>query len=371
MIRILQCTPTLNTGGIENMLMKLYGGVDREHFSFDFMAVTSDAPYDYEETITERGGRIFRIPKRSESLPGHYLAIYRLLKHSDFDVIHFHTGNAFFCASEVLAARLAGKKKTVVYCHSTGDWRLQGKKQRLSYRFLSAIARRYLRRAVTIRAACSRPAAEWLYGESKGIRIFPLPIICADYRPDPTARESFRARYGFVGRRIYAHTGRFGEEKNHRFLLEVFRNISERDPDAVLFLMGDGPLKKPMEDYVRELGLGDRVIFWGNVRDVHEKLNAADVFLLPSRYEGYPTVVLEAQAAGLPCFVSNSVTDEIRVTDLVRQLPLSAGAEAWAEEIARTTLPTETEKCRYNEEVAGRYDLAHVVRELEEMYRGM
>lgn len=350
------------------MLMKLYSALNRDSFSFDFMAVASDAPYYYEQEIADKGGRIFKVPKRSRSLIGHYISIYKLLKDSDFDVIHFHTGNAFFCASEVFAARSAGKKHIVVYCHSTSDWRISGNKQKLSYKMLSGLARIYMSHAVSVRAACSRPAAEWMFGGCNGVSIFPLPVDCNAYKYNAEQRESFRERYGLTGRKIYAHTGRFGDEKNHAFMLEVFKIICGREDNSIMFFIGDGPLRAAVKSRARELGIYDRIIFWGNVNDVYAKLNAADVFLLPSKYEGYPTVVLEAQAAGLPCFVSDSVTDEVCVTELVSMLPLDKGAEYWAERLMSAKLTLPDDKYRYNAEVAEHYDIGSVVEGLQNMY---
>ncbi len=151
--------------------------------------------------------------------------------------------------------------------------------------------------------------------------------------------------------------------------MECFKYIAAEDDSAVLFLLGDGPTKPRIEKLVKGTDIEERVIFFGNVSDVGNKLMAADVFVLPSLYEGFPTVVLEAQAAGLKCFVSDIVTDEICTTELVKQLALESGAESWAKELADASLPDEESKLHANDIIREKYDAELVTHKLEDLYR--
>ena len=364
-IRILQCTAVLNVGGIQNMIMSLYRCIDKDAFAYDFLTGGGDEHYYYEDEIEALGGHVYRVPKRSSSFIKHHIEFYKAVKRGNYDVVHFHAINAYFTALEVLAARLAGAKAIIVHSHSTSDWRQKERKHGI----LNAAAQRMLKVMVMRRISCSLAAARWLFGEKDRVTIFPLPVDTAAYRYNADDRERLRAEYGVTGKRVYAHTGRFSEEKNHAFLIECFKKVVALDENAVLFLMGDGPTRQQIETLVRDKGLEDKVIFFGNVNDVGDKLKAADVFVLPSLYEGFPTVVLEAQAAGLKCFVSDRVTNEICTTDLVRQLPLDEGASYWAKELMSAKLCSAEEKLHANDAIRENYDTAVVTAKLEAMYR--
>lgn len=366
-IRILQCTAVLDMGGIENMIMSLYRNIDRESFAYDFVTGGGKEHYYYEDEIAALGGHVYRVPKRSISFIRHHTEFYKAVKNGNYDVLHFHSTNAYFTALEVLMARLAGVRAIIVHSHSTSDWRQKEKKHII----LNHVAYIMLNALTAKRISCSKPAARWLFGGEKGVEIFPLPVKTIQYRYDKSKREQLRAEYGVSRKRVYAHAGRFSEEKNHVFLIECFRLIAEADKDAVLFLMGDGPTKSQIEAMVRYIGLDDKVTFFGNVNDMGNKLMAADIFVLPSKYEGFPTVVLEAQAAGLKCFVSDRVTDEICTTELVKQLPLEAGAGSWARELAAASLPDEEAKLHANDIIRERYDVETVAQKLEDMYRAL
>ena len=366
-IKILQCTSVLNVGGVENMIMNLYRHIDRDSFAYDFITCGGDEHYYYQDEVESLGGHVYRVPKRSKSFIGHHVQFYKTVKRGRYDVVHFHATNSYFTALEVLMARLAGVKQIIVHSHSSSDWRQKERK----HGALNAAAHKILRALVARRISCSIPAAQWLFGSAQGVEIFPLPVKTAEYLCDETSREALRAEYGVTGKRVYAHVGRFSEEKNHKFLIECFRVIVAADPDAVLFLMGDGPTRTQTEAMVKGTDIETKVIFFGNVSDVGAKLKAADIFVLPSLYEGFPTVVLEAQAAGLKCFVSDRVTSEICTTELVKLLPLEAGAENWAKTLMETGLTSPEDKIKANAAIAQRYDIAVVTHRLEDMYRSM
>lgn len=364
-IRVLQCTAVLDMGGIENMIMSLYRNIDRDSFAYDFVTCGGDKHYYYEDEIAALGGNVYRVQKRSSSFIRHHTELYKVIKTGHYDVLHFHATNSYLTALEVLTAKLAGAKSIIVHSHSTGDLR---QKEHV-HTMLNAIAHRMLKALCTRRISCSIPAARWLFGSDRGVEVFPLPVRTEEFRVDAEERESLRQEYGVTGRRVYAHVGRFSEEKNHVFLIDCFRFIAAADESAVLFLMGDGPERAHIEELVRGTAIEDRVVFFGNVNDVGAKLKAADIFVLPSLYEGFPTVVLEAQAAGLKCFVSDKVTREICTTDLVKLLPLDKGADYWAKELMQAGPCDAETKLKTNDIIRDSYGIDVVTRRLEGIYR--
>lgn len=333
MLRILQCTGALNLGGAETMVMNVYREIDRECIQFDFVLSGEEKGY-YEEEAKQLGARIYHITKRSQSFWKNLKDLYAVIKDNQYKIIHFHTQNAFFTAVQIVFARIAGADKIVVHSHNTMDWRT-GMALRLHYLF-----RPVLNRLTTVKLSCGEAAAEWLYGTAKDVQIVPLPVVCEKYRYREADYQRMRKQSGMEGMTLYAHVGRFSEQKNHTFLIDVFAEICKKEPNSRLLLIGDGELKEDIKAKAERMGLNGKVLFLGNRSDVNQKLVMADVFLFPSRYEGFPTVVLEAQAAGLPCYISDSITDRIAVTDLVHQISLKRSPEQWCEEILRGTKKT-------------------------------
>ena len=352
-IRVLQCTGTLNMGGAETMVMNVYREVNLEKIQFDFVVMGDEIGF-YENEVTSKGGKIYHITKRSQSFLKSLKDLFYLVKSNEYSVIHFHTQNSFLTATQIIAVRMAGAKKIIVHSHNTSDWRNDVLK------ILHFICRPLMNILATKKLSCGEDAAKWLYGTTKNVQIIPLPVNCNKYKYTKEQYNKLRKENGFENAYIIAHTGRFWAQKNHDFLIDVFFQISRRLPDAVLFLMGDGELKSQIEAKVRQLGIESKVVFWGSISDVHNKLIMSDMFLFPSKYEGFPTVVLEAQAAGLPCYISDTITDEIAVTDFVSQIPLNLSARDWCDYILRDINEKKYDRTMGNELIALRYDISIV-----------
>lgn len=359
--RILQVVGALNIGGAETMLINILRNMDRQRCQFDFVVSGNEKGY-YEEEIRDLGGIIYHITKRADSIWKHYFQFYTLIKRQNYKIVHIHQQNAFFTVLQIIVAKSAGAQKVITHCHSTNDWRGR------TLIFLHKMMRSVVNRLADVRLACGEEAAKWLYGTTKGVGIVPLPVDCGKYMFSQELYRELRDRYGYNGKKIYVHVGRFSDVKNHRFLIEVFERLKEKDKSSLLFLVGDGELKKDIENLVKEKKLEKDVVFWGNIGDVNVKLLMADVFLFPSKYEGFPTVLLEAQAAGLPCFISDTITKETDITELVRRISLKKNAEEWAAEITREYGSTEKDREKHNQIVKDKYDVLITVKRLMELY---
>ena len=362
-LRILQCTGALNMGGAETMLMNVYREINKEEFQFDFIVSGSDIGY-YEKEAEIMGARIHHVAKRSESFLGHLMDLYRVIKTNKYGIVHFHTQNAFMTLTEVIVAKLAGTKTIIVHSHNTTDWR-----KGLLIR-LHSICKPVLYVLSNIHLACGDEAGEWLYGKGKMFKVIPLPVNCKAYLYSEERYKNLREKYNIQDKKVYAHTGRFGDQKNHSFLIDIFAGIVAEEPESILFLMGDGELKSDIEHKVADLGLSDKVVFCGNVSDVNEKLIMSDVFLLPSKYEGFPTVALEAQAAGLLCLISDTITKEIELTDWVKFAPINAGVTPWVNMILSTKAPESVDRAKANGIIASGYDVKIVAQTFEQIYAG-
>lgn len=194
--------------------------------------------------------------------------------------------------------------------------------------------RRQIPKYATYLFACSQAAGDWMFCGAK-FEVLNNAIDSEKYIYSKDKARSMRQHLGInENQLVVGHVGRFSYPKNHTFLVDVFKNISEKT-DAVLLLVGDGKLRSEIENKVKMLGIEERVIFTGLRDDVPDLLQAMDLFVFPSNYEGLPVTLVEAQAAGLPCFISDKVPMECKKTDLVHQIKLTQRADQWAEDVMK------------------------------------
>lgn len=361
MIKVLQVTGALNMGGAETMLMNVFREINRDKIQFDFIVSGKEIGF-YESEAINLGACIYHIRKRSESFIGNLKDFYKIIKSNNYKVVHFHTQNAFFTMTQIIVARLAGVKRIIVHSHNTSDWR-KGIARKMHF-----LCRPLLSILTDKKLSCGKAAAEWLYGSSRDTRIIPLPVACKKYLYSDEKYDVLRKKYGYTESVIYTHIGRFSDVKNHDFLLDVFYKIHDIEPNSILFLIGDGPLRNDIEKKIKELELLDSVVLWGNISDVNEKLVMSDVFLFPSKYEGFPTVVLEAQAAGVLCFISDTITKDVAITELVKYVSLDEGVDLWVQSILSRKCLNESERKIANRRIAEKYDVVQVAKCFEKIY---
>lgn len=329
MIRVLHSVSNMDRAGIETMLMNYYRHIDRDKVQFDFLC-NKMKPGDYDEEITKLGGRIFRTPGLNPAKYPKYLAYMRELftQHPEYKIIEAHNG-----ALGVYALHAAKVNKIpirIFHAHGasiTKDWKWP----------LKVFCKARLKANINYNFTCGIAAAKCYFGkrvvDSADYELIPNAIKVKRFVFNKMIRESIRKKYNLENKHVVGHIGRFMTQKNHKFLINVFSRVSEKDQHAVLVLLGNGELMEEIKKLVHEKNLSDRVIFVGNVGNANEWYNAFDVFVLPSIWEGLPVVGVEAQANDLPCVFSDSITDEIRLTDKVNFLSLDAPLDIWADSI--------------------------------------
>lgn len=215
---------------------------------------------------------------------------------------------------------------------------------------------------------CGEESGKWLYGDKNKSRFIMLnnAIDAAVYSFDASKREEMRRQLGLTGELVVGHVGRFNPQKNHPFLLDIFAALLKKEPDAVLLLVGGGADMPKIQAKVQELGIAERVRFLGVRSDVADLMQAMDVFVFPSLYEGLGIALVEAQAAGLPCVVSDTIPHEAYLTDLVDPEKLSAPEEKWAEKILSMRAVPRTD--RHEEIAAHGFDISTEAVKLQEFY---
>lgn len=335
-VRILHILGNTQLGGAESRIMDLYRHMDRSVVQFDFVVHSKEEGY-FNEEIRKLGGRIFRVPRfRVLNYFSYCRAWKKLLQeHRDADgrsEFHMIQGHMTSTAAIYLPiARKCGIETTIAHARSAGvDKGLKG--------ILTRFLRRNLSKKADYLFTCSELAGISVFGkkavEQGRTRFLPNAIDCQKFAPDPLVREKIRRELGIEKCYVIGHVGRFHYAKNHEYLLRVFAELVKRKTrDYVLLLLGEGSGMEDIRILSRELGIGDKVYFLGNKSNVNDYYQAMDYFVYPSRFEGMPGTIVEAQTAGLRCLMSDTICKEVIATELVTTRSIREDPGLWADEI--------------------------------------
>ncbi|MFA9457479.1 glycosyltransferase family 1 protein [Halalkalibacter sp. AB-rgal2] len=327
-LSVLHVVGAMNHGGTEKMLIDLYRNMDLQHIQFDFITFSGDKAY-FDDEIRQLGGRVIRVVNHLSIIEmKHIMEIY-----GPYDIVHAHT--LFHCGLVQIAARLAGVKVRISHAHTTDD-----DQESFMRRLYTAVMKPTIQLFSTYTLACSKQAGRFLFGERRlgkrsNYQIFPNVIHYQDFMEEPVEEvQVFKKQLRIEQRFVIGHIGRFIEPKNHSFLLDILAILRQRNMDVVLLLVGDGVLKEEIEDKAQRIGLEEYVHFTGIREDIPTMLHSMDLFVFPSTYEGLGIVLLEAQAAGKKCLVSEAIQPEadLQIGQMER-CSLESGAEVWAEKI--------------------------------------
>lgn len=357
MIRVLQVVTYMGRGGLETMLMNYYRHMDRQKVQFDFLVHRQERAA-FDDEIEALGGKIYRLPRLVPWSKSYLSALNRFFdEHPEYKVVHVHQD----CLSSVILKVAAQHNVPVRVAHSHSASQDKNLKYPIKLWY-----KRSIPRYATDLFACGRNAGDWMFGGAP-YRTLNNAIDVAAYRCDAAKRAAVRHRLGFADELVIGHVGRFNPPKNHPFLLEIFSALLKKEPNAILLLVGGGDDMPKIQAKARELGITGHVRFLGVRSDVADLMQAMDVFVFPSLYEGLPVTMVEAQASGLPCIISDKVTEECIITSgLVDVMPLSASADAWADKILEKRAIPRTD---HSEEVAAHgFDITAEAIKLQEFY---
>lgn len=319
-IRVLHCVTSMNRGGLETFIMNYYRHINRDQFSFDFL-VQRDGKFDYSDEIARLGGKVYRVPAFNPLRIRKYdSAIDQFFSEhiGEYDIVHAH--NNSFAMYVLRAAKKYGYPVRISHSHVAN----------VKFDIIRApfvcYNKHALKRVCNVRFACGEAAGEWLFG-GESFTVIKNAIDTNAFRFDKKKRDKYRKLCGASEETVLiGHVGRFEKQKNHEFLIKLLSSMRSKGIEAKLLLIGDGTLKKPMENMAAKYHLNDRIIFVGVVENPNDYLNAMDVFAMPSFHEGLPVTMIEAQANGLPCIASDKISQECKVTPLVSFLPISQNA---------------------------------------------
>ena len=324
MRRLLCIVSAMNAGGAETFLMKMYRAIDRNKYQMDFL-VNADTNY-YEKEILEMGGKIYRIPAKSQSLFGWYRGTKKIIHDNRYKYV-IRVCEHSLATLDLLVAKAGGATHLIMRSSNAYSG---SKKSVLLHKIFKVLPMT----VPNVKLAPSTEAAEYTFGkgcvERGKVVLLHNAIDTSIYQFDSAEREKIRKELGIAEEFVVGHVGRFNQQKNHEFLIDVFFEIKKIRNDAKLILCGKGEKEQEIRNKVEKLGLSDSVLFLGVRSDIPAILSAMDVFVFTSFYEGMPNTVIEAQATGVPCYVSDRVTKEARVTDLVTYLSIEQLPIEWA-----------------------------------------
>lgn len=327
MKRVLCLISSMNSGGAETFLMKIYRRLDKNSYQMDFCVNVENEGF-YEKEILSLGGKIYRIPPKSANLREFKKQLFDLVKAEKYEYVLRITSNAAGFM-DLKIAKKAGAAVCIARSSNSSDG------YGLKYKVINRISRLLYTRYVDVKLAPSELAAEYTFGKGsvkKGrVSLLHNAVDLEQYKYSEASRKAVRQELKLGEKLVVGHIGRFNVQKNHAFLTDIFKAVKDRREDAVLLLVGTGPLEAQIREKLVGLGLEGSVVFTGVRSDIAALLSAMDVFVFPSFYEGMPNTVIEAQANGLPCVISASVTKEADITGLVRYLPLTDSTDVWAD----------------------------------------
>ena len=354
-IRVLHCMVNMNRGGAETLVMNIYRNIDRTKVQFDFLTSASGV---FDDEIKSLGGRIYRISYITKSGPFKYSkSLFRFFsEHKEYKIVHSHMDR--MSGLIMREAKRAGVPVRIAHSHSTRSE--GGIVTKIIKRYYST----YLDNATNF-FACSESAARFMFGDKKA-KIIKNGIDYKKFVFNKKTRERIRKELGIEDAFVVGHVGRFFEPKNHIFLIKIFAEVHKNNPASVLVLVGSGSLEQNIRDEVTKMGLKDSVLFLGSRGDVNELLNAFDVFVFPSLFEGLGIVAIEAQASGLKCMLSDRVPKEVDITGNIEFVPLEKSLKEWAEIILNNINYERHDMTREINEAG--YDITETAHCLERFY---
>ena len=327
-IRVLQIIGLACGGGVEAVIMNYYRHIDKNKIQFDFV-VHKGAVKSFVDEAKSMGAKVYEVTPYTENIFKFTCEIYRIIKKERYQIVHSNMNS--LSAFPLFAAYIAGVEVRILHNHTTDNKAevLRTWVKRLLRPFAKIFANQYW--------ACSNLAAEWMYGKkaiaNNKVTIINNAIDLEQFKFNEQVRIRLRKELGLENCFVVGHVGRFMQQKNHCFLIDVFNKLVQQKQDARLLLIGDGPLKNEIEERVKKLELTEKVVFLGVRTDVASLYNVMDVFVLPSLYEGLGMVVVEAQVNGLPVLVSEAVPNEAKVNCNINFCNLNKPLAYWRNSI--------------------------------------
>lgn len=359
MVKVLCIMTTgLLRDGIVSSQLEYLKNIDFTDLQIDILSVKTPAD-GVKEEFEKLGCRVIQFPNRIKEFFKYRQQLKKLIKKEKYNAVHVHGSSALMSIELSVAKKL---KVPMRIAHSRNTT--------CSYKKLDKILRGTFYKSYNVALSCGKDAGEWLFG-GREFSVLHNGKNLQKFAFNEEVRKKIREEYGFEDKTVFGFVGHLNYQKNVEFLVSVFNDYHRKNPNSALVMMGEGGHRADIESLIKEYGIENDVILTGRIANVHEMLNAMDVMLLPSRFEGLPNVVLEWQISGLPSLVSNTVTDECKTTSLVEFLPIDSGTGVWVDAIEKLNLSASRKDSssdavkRMKEE---KFDIVDAAKYLRELY---
>lgn len=367
MVRVLQELSALDGGGVAKLLYDYYRNMDHTKIHFDFLIYDYYENGMYEKPLEDLGCTIYKLPRIKKDKKGYFTGMKKIIKEGNYDVVHSHMG------SRGLFVMYYGKKykvpKRIVHSHIAYE-PVSNVKRKINS-MLAMVAKYY----ATDLFACGKDAGIYMWGKKASaegkVHIMTNAVDTDSFKFSNALRIQKQKELQITGKFVIGIVGRLSEQKNYPFLFSAYKKVLEQRKDTVLLVVGRGLEEEKIKKLAADMNLGDSVQFLGIRSDVAELLNAFDMFVLPSRYEGLPVVLIEAQANGVRELVSDRVTNEMDITDLIEFLPIDNTEKKWADAMCSATIRLDNRE-QYSDLVkkAG-YDIKIESQKMQDFYCGI
>lgn len=358
MIRVLQVYPQMNNAGTEHVIFNLYENIDTTQVQFDFLV---ERPGELDEKILNMGGKIYYLYKEKKC--DYYSSLIQFFhEHPEYLVVHTHTHAR-------MGIVLKAAKKCNIPCRIAHSHNARNDLPRVAA-FIKGLTSIPMEQSANYFFACSSNAAKWLFPHRVNkCKVLYNGIQLDEYLFNAENRKNVRAALGISDDTfVMIHVGRFAKQKNHEYLVKILESYSKIDQsDWKMILVGEGPLEESIKTQVREAGLIEHVLFLGSRKDVNELYSAADMFIFPSLHEGLGIVVIEAQASGLPCIVSDAIPSEADLdVGLLSTLRLQDSFEKWIEMVVAKKQSVEARDVQ--KILKGKYNIKLIAAQMQAFY---
>lgn len=359
-ITIAMITNQFDITGISTVILNYCKRLDHSKFN---LTVIAGSPISDQNRMdcNEHGIEFIELPSRHQKPCSHYYQTWKVLKKNKYDIVHIH-GSSSMMAIELTIAKLAGIKKRIAHSHNSECPNMR----------VHRILNPYFRKIYTKALACGVLAGDWLYGPNR-FEILPNGFHTEKFIFDGKEREIIRKELHIENKFVIGHIGRFNKQKNQTYLLQVFERLAAKRPDAILLLVGTGPDFDKTQTMVKSSPYRDRIVLYGVTKNTLAMYSAMDVFALPSRHEGLPVVLLEAQISGLPCIVSDKVTREVDFGNIIWE-SIECDPEIWAQKIGSIDIVNESERENYymvHRKQIAEYDIENTAKQLDRIYESL
>lgn len=359
-IKVAMLTSHFDITGIGTVMMNYCIALDKERYDLTIIAGKPIAD-KYKNECKEYGIHLIALPSRHEETIRHYIALWKALKTVHYDIVHDH-GNSSMMAIELTIAKLAGIKNRIAHSHNSVCQSIK----------VHQLLNPYFRTIYTKALACGQLAGNWLFGEDN-FDVLPNGFHMEEFAFSKENRELVRNELVLGEQFIIGHIGRINAQKNQEYLLDIFKEVATVRNDAILLIVGTGPDEEKIKSCVENHPYKNRIILYGETDNPTAFYSAMDVFVFPSRFEGLPVVLLEAQISGLPCIVSDKITREVDLGDINWQ-SIDDDPKSWADALLFIEKRSEEERAAYKikhlEEIQ-QYDITQSVKQLDRIYTDM